>query len=96
MKLSKAELGAAILDVTLQRFYELVRTNVLPPGVVVRLGRQVKVDEDALREWIKSGGQALPGGWRREPEYRRGFDPGSAPHRVRATDQQPRDDRRRQ
>jgi len=68
MKLAKAKRGAEILNVKEGRFYEMVRTGLLPRGVVVRLGRQVRVDEDALREWVQQGGQALPGGWRREPE----------------------------
>ncbi len=68
MRLTKAEVGATILDVTIQRFYELVRSGILPPGVIVRLGRQLRVDEDALLAWITSGGQALAGGWRKEPE----------------------------
>ena len=38
-ELKTAESGARILGVSVQRFYELVRTGILPPGVVVRLGR---------------------------------------------------------
>jgi len=68
MKLRKAEAGATILDVGIQRFYELVRTGILPPGVVVRLGRQLRVDEDALIVWVRTGGQALAGGWRKEAD----------------------------
>ena len=72
MKMVQARRGAEILGVSEQRVYELVRTGILPPGVVVRLGRQVRIDEDALREWIAAGGQSLPGGWRRDaaPESR--------------------------
>ena len=56
---------AEILDVTLHRAYELARTGVIP---TVRIGRQLRVDADRLQEWIDSGGQSLPGGWRREAE----------------------------
>lgn len=52
-----------VLNVPLARVYDLARQGVLP---VVRLGRQLRVDEDVLREWIRSGGQSLPGGWRKE------------------------------
>ena len=65
-KLMKAQRASGILGVSNQRFYELVRTAVIPPGVVVRLGRQIRINEDALSEWIDHGGQALAGGWRRE------------------------------
>lgn len=54
---------ARILDVSESRVYELIRQDILPS---VRLGRQIRVDKEALDEFIKAGGQALPGGWRRE------------------------------
>jgi len=50
------------------RAYELARVGILPDGVVVRLGRQIRFDEDALVDWIRGGGQALPGGWKREAD----------------------------
>jgi len=34
---------------------------------LVRLGRRVFVDLDILDEFSRAGGQALPGGWRRNP-----------------------------
>jgi putative molybdopterin biosynthesis protein len=52
------------LGVSVQRAYELGRIGLLP---VVRLGRQMRVDRRRLEDWVASGGQALPGGWRREP-----------------------------
>ncbi len=66
MALIKAKEAAMALATTPQRVYELVRTGVIPPGVAVRLGRQVRFDDAALAEWIRKGGQALPGGWRHE------------------------------
>lgn len=72
MKLIRVEDAAEILTVSVQRVYELVRTNVLPPGVAIRLGRQVRINEVALRDWLIRGGQSLPGGWRREPEISSG------------------------
>jgi excisionase family DNA binding protein len=53
---------AAILSVTTARAYELARTGVLP---TVRLGRQVRIDEGRLLDWINAGGAALPGDLRR-------------------------------
>ncbi len=47
---------ATILQVPPSRVYELARQRLIP---VVRLGRQVRVDEDELRRWIKAGGQSL-------------------------------------
>lgn len=45
------------LRITDQRTWELIRRLMLP---AVRIGRQVRVDEDALEEWIRQGGCALP------------------------------------
>lgn len=53
---------AEILGTTQGRVYELVRLSLIP---AVRLGRQVRIDEAALHEWIRNGGQALPGGWKK-------------------------------
>lgn len=55
MRLLTAKEVAAILQVTPARVYELSRIKLLP---TVRMGRQVRYDEDALREWIKTGGLA--------------------------------------
>lgn len=52
---------ATVLNVTVARAYELARTGLLP---TVKLGRQVRVDETRLRDWIAAGGAALPGNWR--------------------------------
>ena len=61
-KLIRIPEAAAILDVSLERAYELARTGMLP---VVRVGRQVRVDTEKLTQWIDEGGTALPAGWRR-------------------------------
>lgn len=53
------------LGITEARGYELARENILP---VVRLGRQIRIDPDALNEFIKNGGKSLPGGWKKEAE----------------------------
>jgi len=64
MKLLRTDTVAEILGTTRPRVYQLIRDGLLP---AVRLGRQVRVSESALRLWIERGGSTLPGGWRREP-----------------------------
>ena len=51
------------LNITYPRAAQLARENVLP---VVRIGRQIRVDPKRLDEFISTGGQSLPGGWRRQ------------------------------
>ena len=60
---------AEVLRVPRSRAYELVREGLIPS---IRLGRQVRIEESALREWILAGGQGLPGGWRRECSHEKG------------------------
>lgn len=55
--LLKMETVAHILGVNLQRAYQMAREGLLP---VVRLGRQIRVNERKLAAWIEQGGQALP------------------------------------
>jgi excisionase family DNA binding protein len=45
------------LGVSLQRAYELGRQGLLP---IVRLGRQMRVEEHRLLAWIAEGGASLP------------------------------------
>ena len=49
-----------------QRIYEMIREGLLPPGVVVRLGRSILIDPGPLEEFIRTGGKALPGGWKKD------------------------------
>jgi excisionase family DNA binding protein len=53
MRLMKAKEAAELLQVSLQRIYELARKGLVPN---VRIGRQVRFDEEALRGWVASGG----------------------------------------
>ena len=48
---------AEILNVSVQRVYELVRAGVLPS---VRLGRQIRVDRRKLQTFLDDGGRCLP------------------------------------
>ena len=68
MRLLNAKKLAEVLEVSQARAYGLMRDGILP---VVHLGRQVRVDEDALREFIAGGGCPLAAGWRREPRETR-------------------------
>lgn len=54
-------LGLPVLTV-----YYHSRAGVIPGRVVI--GRTVKFDPEALRRWVAKGGQALDGGWRKEPK----------------------------
>ena len=45
--------------------YNAART--VPGFPVVRLGRRVLIDLAGWQEFKRRGGQALPGGWRKEP-----------------------------
>ena len=59
-RLKTADEVADFLGVTIPRVYDLARQHMFPPGVVVRIGRQVRFDEDALAGWISRGGTAHP------------------------------------
>ncbi len=56
MRLLTATEVADLLRVPKGRVYELVRQGLLP---ACHLGRQIRIEERALREWIAGGGQGL-------------------------------------
>jgi excisionase family DNA binding protein len=58
MRLLTAKQTSEVLQVKLPRVYELAR-EVLPAGVVVRIGRQVRFDESALNAWLSNGGTLI-------------------------------------
>ena len=58
MRLLTAKQVAPILQVTEARVYEMSRENLLP---TVRMGRQVRYDEEALHNWIRAGGCSQAG-----------------------------------
>ena len=57
---------AELLRVSRARAYQLVRLGVVP---AVRLGRQVRVEEGALRHWIEREG-SMPS--RTQPAHQQG------------------------
>ena len=56
MKLLTVKEASAVLRVSPARLYELCRLQLVP---CVRLGRQVRIEQRALEEWIGNGGQGL-------------------------------------
>ncbi len=63
-KLITAQSAAERCGVPLSTLYDMVREDRI--GGVVRFGRAIRFDPDALETWIAEGGQALSGGWRRD------------------------------
>lgn len=62
-RLQEADYAANRLGISKALVWRLCRQGLLPH---VRLGRAVKFCPLALEAWIAAGGQALPGGWRKE------------------------------
>lgn len=62
-KLLKAHEVAELLSLSQERVYTLTREGILPS---VRLGRQLRWDVIALKNFISSGGKGFAGGWKRE------------------------------
>lgn len=54
---------AEMVRLTRARVYEAIRQQLLP---CVRIGRQVRIEEQGFREWVRQGGCALSGGWRHD------------------------------
>jgi len=46
---------AELVQLTPARVYEAIRLNLLP---AVHIGRQVRVEEQALHDWVRNGGQS--------------------------------------
>jgi excisionase family DNA binding protein len=56
MRLMTIQETADVLRVRPSRAYALVREGVLP---AVRLRRTIRVEEEALHQWVRAGGQRL-------------------------------------
>lgn len=65
MALMKIPEAARLLDVPVDRCYAIAREGVIP---VVRIGRQVRVDQDQLAAWIEGGGWDLAGRAKKDDE----------------------------
>ncbi len=56
--------AAEKLDITEYQLYAKTREKIIP---VVRIGRMLRWSDEALNEFISSGGKGYPGdGWRKE------------------------------
>lgn len=53
-KVIRVEEFAAHFGLSLHQGYEAVQQ--LPPGIVVRLGRRIRINVDALQDWLSKGG----------------------------------------
>jgi hypothetical protein len=60
-QLLKVKKVAGMLDSTEYRVYEMIRLRLIPQSAIVRMGRQIRVDSEALEQWIAQGGCAQPG-----------------------------------
>ena len=58
--LKDARYGAERLKLSLNTFYEIAAQGILPPGVIIRLGRRVRVNPKKLDEFIETGGVGHP------------------------------------
>ena len=54
MKLITVNKIAEMTELSTQRVYETIRLGLLP---AVKIGRQVRVEEQVLKDWISRGGQ---------------------------------------
>ena len=57
MKLITVNKIAELTDLSTDRVYEIIRLGLLP---AVKIGRQVRVEEQVLKDWISRGGQTYP------------------------------------
>jgi excisionase family DNA binding protein len=57
MRLLTVQEAADFLRVTQARAYQLLRSGMIPE---VRIGRQIRISENALHEWVARGGYPLP------------------------------------
>jgi excisionase family DNA binding protein len=56
MRFLTAKEVSVVMRIPLARVYELARLSLIPS---VRMGRQIRFDESALREWAARGGTDL-------------------------------------
>lgn len=48
--------------------YDLIYLHTFPHGVVVRVGRSIYLEEEALKEWISKGGSLAEVGGKNEAQ----------------------------
>lgn len=52
------------VGISLPTAYRLAEQQVIPPGVVVRLGRRLRVHVARADAWLAYGGGGFDGGWK--------------------------------
>jgi len=57
MKFHTVQEVSELIQVSTARVYEAVRLGLLP---AIHIGRQVRIEERAFKEWIRTGGQRHP------------------------------------
>lgn len=59
MSLLKVNQGGEVLNMPPHAVYRLIREGIIPERAVVRIGKNVRLIESRLREWVEAGGTAL-------------------------------------
>jgi excisionase family DNA binding protein len=62
-RLLTPEQAATVLRLPKRSLLAAAAEGIVP---CVRIGRRVRFDREELTAWIKNGGKAFEGGWRRE------------------------------
>lgn len=52
---------AEMLNLSKQRVWAMARDGLFPPGVIVRLGRQIRFERENLTAWVRAGGTISDG-----------------------------------
>lgn len=55
---------AGMTKIPYAQICDYARRNIIP---ATKFGRVYRVEESRFLEWTRGGGQALPGGWKRQP-----------------------------
>lgn len=58
MRLATVEHAAVVLDMSVAGLRKAIGRGSLPPGCVIRLGRRVRLDLDALAAWLRDPARA--------------------------------------
>ena len=66
-KLINSNEAAQIMAVSRGNLYHLIRQELIPVGVLVRLGRRLRFDLPTLEEWLAAGAPH-PEEWRRHDQ----------------------------
>lgn len=50
--------AASSMQLSAHTLWSMIRRGLLPPGVVVRFGRKIRIAEENLSKWLGEGGTA--------------------------------------